>query len=163
MVLIKKIYEKIKGKSAPYYYDYSLIQVLAKPVRKFFSQVLAPCCPFNCIRILLYRVCGFKIGKNCFIGMRCYLDDMCFNLLTIGNNCIISYGVFFACHGHNQKHLPIRICDGVYVGMRASIISKNSGEKGVTVGENAVVGACSLVNKNIPAGKTAIGVPCRIL
>ena len=71
-------------------------------------------------------MCGFKIGKHVFIGMRCYLDDMCYKLLTIGNNVTISYGVYFACHGKNQDHLPITIEDNVYIGMRASIISKST-------------------------------------
>ena len=95
--------------------------------------------------------------------MRCYLDDMCYDLLKIGNNCIISYGVFFACHGRNQEHLPITIEDGVYIGMRANIISKTPEKTGLTIGKNAVIGACTLVNKNVPAGATAIGVPCRII
>ena len=95
--------------------------------------------------------------------MRCYLDDMCYDMLKIGNNCIISYGVFFACHGRNQGHLPITIEDGVYIGMRANIISKTSEGNGLTIGGNAVIGACTLVNKNIPAGATAVGVPCRII
>ena len=38
-----------------------------------------------------------------------------------------------------------------------------SGKNGVTIGENAVVGACTLVNKDIPDGATAVGVPCRII
>lgn len=33
----------------------------------------------------------------------------------------------------------------------------------VIVGEKAIVGAMTLVNKSIPAGETAVGVPCRIL
>lgn len=163
MFILKWLYEKVKGKPAPYYYNYSLLTVLCKPVRKFIAQVLAPNCPFNCIRIALYRICGFKIGKHTFIGMKCYLDDMCYDLLTIGDNCIISYGVYFACHGRNQGHLPITVCDGVYIEMRASIISKTQEGNGLMIGENAVVGACSLVNKNVPVGATAVGVPCRII
>lgn len=94
-----------------------------------------------------------------------YLDDMCYDLLTIGSNCTISYGVFFACHGRNQKHEPIVIEDNVYIGMRANIISKNadSTQHGVTVGSGAVIGACTLVNRSIPAGMTAVGIPCRII
>lgn len=163
MIILKWLYEKVKRKPAPYYYNYSLLTIISKPIRKFIAQVLAPYCPFNCLRILFYRICGFKIGKNCFIGMRCYLDDMCFDLLTIGNNCIISYGVFFACHGKNQSHLPITIKDGAYIGMRANIISKNGENNGVVIGNNAVVGACTLVNKNVPDGVTVVGVPCRIV
>jgi acetyltransferase-like isoleucine patch superfamily enzyme len=52
--------------------------------------------------------------------------------------------------------------------MRASIISKNAVKTnnhagGVTIGENSVVGACALVNRDIPNGATAVGVPCRII
>lgn len=125
MKLIKKIYEKVTKKTAPYYFDYSILTIIGKPIRKFAAQVLAPNCPFNNIRILLYRLCGFKIGKHVFIGMKCYLDDMCYDLLEIGNNVTISYGVYFACHGKGQSHLPIVIEDGVYIGMRASVISKS--------------------------------------
>ena len=104
------------------------------------------CCgrkrPFNRIRIALDRMCGFKIGKGTFIGMRCYLDDMCYDLLKIGSNVIISYGVFFACHGRNQEHIPIMVDDGACIGMRASIITKTPANAGaaVLIGKNAVVG-----------------------
>lgn len=165
MFILKFFYEKITKKEAPYYYNYSLLTVILKPIRKWVTNTVAASCPFNCIRILLYRMCGFKIGKKCFIGMRCYLDDMCYDLLRINDNVIISYGVFFACHGRHQGHYPIVVDDGAYIGMRATVISKNTagGEGGVTIGKNAVVGACTLVNKDVPDGCTAVGVPCRII
>lgn len=163
MKLLKCLYEKKTGKTAPYYYNYSILTIVGKPIRKFFSQVIAPNCPFNCIRIFIYRLCGFKIGKHCFIGMKCYLDDMCYEMLAIGNDCTISYGVYFACHGRNQEHLPIYIDDGAYIGMRASIVSKTKEGSGVVIGKKAVVGACTLVNSNVPDGMTAVGIPCRIL
>lgn len=164
MKIIKYLYELFTKKEAPYYYDYKLIQIILKPIKKWITNVVAANCPFNTIRIFLYRLCGFKIGKHCFIGMRCYLDDMCYNLITIENNCTISYGVFFACHGKNQSHLPIYIKEGSYIGMRASIITKNNIEtSGITIGKNSVVGACTLVNKSVPDGATAVGIPCRII
>ncbi len=163
MKIVKFLYEKLTGKTAPYYFNYSILTIIAKPIRKYFTNVVAANCPFNCIRIFIYRLCGFKIGKKCFIGMRCYLDDMCYKELIIGNNVTISYGVFFACHGKNQGHLPIVIEDDAYIGMRANIISRNSNrESGVVIGKGAIIGACTLVNKNIPSQATAYGVPCRI-
>lgn len=107
----------------------------------------------------MYRLCGFKIGKGTFIGMKCYLDDLCVDKILIGDNVIISYGVYFACHGPNQGHNKIIIKDNAYIGMRANIIARND----IEIGENAVIGAQSLVNKSVPAGRTAIGVPCKIL
>ena len=168
MSLFSALYEKYHHKPAPYYMKYSLLTMLLKGIRKFVAQVLAPNCPINCVRIWLYRLCGFKIGKHTFIGMRCYLDDMCYDLMTIGNNCIISYGVYFACHGYNQGHYPLVIEDNVYIGMRACVMSKNAQKdvepaQGVTIHTGAVIGSCTLVNKNIPAGATAVGIPCKII
>ncbi|MCF0127946.1 MAG: acyltransferase [Pseudobutyrivibrio sp.] len=165
MKLIKWIYERITGKKAPYYFNYSVGTVLMKPIRKWLTNTVASRCPFNCIRIFLYRICGFKIGKGVFIGMHCYLDDMCYDLLKIGNNVIISYGVYFACHGRGQEHNPIVIEDNAYIGMRASIISKNSDPSriGVRIGAGGIIGACALVNKDVPEGTTAVGIPCRII
>ena len=100
----------------------------------------------NPVRILLYRLCGIKIGKGVFIGMKCYLDDLC-------------YEVYFACHGPNQGHNKIIIKDRAYIGMRANIIAPSD----IVIGENVIVGAQTLVNKSIPAGKTAVGVPCKII
>ena len=165
MKLLKFCYEKLTGKPAPYYYNYSVFTVIFKPIRKYIVNTLAANCPFNVIRILLYRLCGFKIGKNVFIGMKCYLDDMCYDLMEIGSNVTISYGVYFACHGKNQGHWPIIIEDGAYIGMRASLISRNRNktEEGIRIGKEAIVGACTLVNCHVPAGATAVGSPCKIL
>lgn len=148
------LYIALKHKEPPERFaDYTLLKLLFKPVRKWICQVIAPNCVFNNIRVFLYRLC-------------CYLDDMCYDLLKIGNNVTISYGVYFACHGKHQNHFPITIEDGAYIGMRASIISKNAQNiagRGITIAQNAVVGACALVNKDVPAEATAVGVPCRII
>lgn len=34
---------------------------------------------------------------------------------------------------------------------------------GITIAENAVIGACALVNKNIPKSATAVGIPCKVI
>lgn len=153
------LYKKITGKVPPYYYYYSLWTIIVKPFRKWFSAVLIPTIPFSNLRVMCYRLCGYKIGKNTFIGMRCYFDDMCRKKIIIGSNVIISYGVYFACHGPNQGHNKIVVKDGAYIGMRASIIAPED----IEIGENAIVGAMTLVNKSIPKNATAVGVPCRII
>ncbi|WP_303797743.1 acyltransferase [Ruminococcus flavefaciens] len=165
MKILKWLYEKKNKKPAPYYYDYSIWTIIAKPFRKWITNTIASNCPFNNVRIFLYRLCGFKIGKNVFIGMHSYLDDMCYDLLTIGDDVIISYGVYFACHGRNQGHYPITVKNKAYIGMRSNVISKNTdgSERGVCIGEGAVVGACTLVNRDVPDGMTAVGIPCRII
>lgn len=151
--------EIANGAEIPYYWKYSLSTIIAKPIRKFFSAIIIPTIPFECIRMWGYRRCGYKIGKGSAIGMRCYLDDMCYDKIIIGNNVTVSYGVYFACHGRKQGHNTIVIEDGAYIGMKASIVARTP----IKIGKNAIVGACSLVNKNVEAGTTAVGVPAKQL
>lgn len=150
-----------KGKVPPYYCYYSLSTIIAKPIRKWFSTILIPSIPFSNLRVQCYRWCGYKIGKNVFIGMRCYLDDMCYDLIEIEDDVIISYGVFFACHGRNQGHNNILIKNGAYIGMNSSIIARS--QDGLVIGCNAVVGACSLVNKSVQDNTTVVGIPARVV
>ncbi|WP_455623792.1 acyltransferase [Parabacteroides sp.] len=127
--------------------------------KEVFISSIYSCCPFNSLRVTLYKLIGYKIGRGNFIGMRCYLDDMCYNLIEIGSNVTISYGVYFACHGRKQRHNKIIIKDGAYVGMRSNIIARQ--DKGTIIGENAIVVACSLVKKSVPAGATVVGIPAK--
>lgn len=46
--------------------------------------------PFSNLRVQYYRWCGYKIAKHTFIRMCCYLDDMCYDKIEIGDNVTIS-------------------------------------------------------------------------
>ena len=165
MTIAERIYrlrhrkEIANGAEVPYYWKYSLMTIISKPIRKFFSAVVIPIIPFESLRMWGYRRCGYKIGKGSAIGMRCYLDDMCYDKIEIGENVTISYGVYFACHGRKQEHNKIKIEDGAYIGMKANIVARHP----ITIGKEAIVGACTLVNKSVPAGCTSVGIPNRIL
>lgn len=162
-MIINRVYKlfhpRVKDEDLPYWCKRSILQQLWHTVRKWICQVWAPNCSTNFARLFLYRRCGFKIGKGTFIGMKCYLDDMCVDKMEIGDHVTISYGVYFACHGVNQDHNRIVIKDDAYIGMRAIILAPTD----IEIGEKAIVGAGTLVNKSIPAGASAVGVPARIL
>lgn len=159
MTLAQRLYFLIhpKAKSAPYYLDNSVGSLILKPFRKFFVVSIIPFIPITSLRVFGYRLFGFKIGKHVFIGMRCYFDDYCYKKIIIEDNCVISYGVYFACHGIHQPHNYISIKEGAYIGTRATIIAP----KDIEIGEKAIVGAASLVNKSIPAGQVWVGVPAK--
>lgn len=158
---IAEFYYRLLKKPVPYYAKYPLWLIIWKPIRKFINVVVIPNIPFSNLRVLMYRyLVGYKIGKNVFIGMKCYLDDLEPKSMKIEDNVTISYGCYFALHGIGQKHSTIKICKGVYVGMRASIIAGNAG---LTIGENSIIGACSLVNNNIPPNSKAVGIPAKVI
>ena len=159
MRLARFIY-KIRGKDVPYYADYPLWLIIWKPIRKWLNVVLIPNIVSSWLRIALYRLVGFKIGRHVFIGMKCYLDDVEPSMTTIEDNVTISYGTYFAVHGLDQEHTPIHIKENAYIGMRCTILS---GKDGITIGRNAVIGAGSLVNKSVPDDTVAAGCPVRIV
>lgn len=52
---------------------------------------------------------------------------------------------------------PIRICDGVWLGARSTVLP------GVTLHEGAVVGAGAIVNRDVPPNSLVAGVPARLI
>lgn len=157
--LYKRKHPNVKDEQIPYWFKRSLLGQIGHLIRKWICQVWAPNATINGVRIALYRFCGFKIGKGCFIGMKCYLDDLCVDEIEIGNNVKISYGVYMSCHSPFQGHNKLIINDGVYIGMRASVIATRD----IVIGENARVGAMALVNKSVPENTTVVGVPCKVI
>lgn len=143
----------------PYYYKRSIFEQVWHTIRKGICQNIAPNCVLNPVRIALYRLCGFKIGKGVFIGMKCYFDDLEPQNLIIEDKAGISYGVYFSCHGKKQGHNKIIIRKDAHIGFRACILARTD----IEIGERAMIGAMSFVNKSVPADKTVAGVPAKII
>ena len=160
MKMIELYYEKVLNKDAPYYAKYSLWTIIIKPIRKFFNIVIIPNIPFLRLRVAMYRLVGFKIGKRTDIGMKCYIDEINPSKFILEDDVTISCNCYFTCHGKGQGHTPIIIKEGAYIGMRVNVVS---GKNGVTIGKNVIVGAGTLITKDIPDNVTVVGVPARIV
>ena len=87
-------------------------------------------------------------------------------LITLGNNVHIVGGTVFIPHDGGTLILrdkvpdleltsPITIGDNVYIGSRCIIML------GVNIGSNVIIGAGSIVTKNIPDNSVAVGIPAR--
>jgi maltose O-acetyltransferase len=106
-----------------------------------------------------------SIGARTFINYDCVLLDC--NLITIGEEVQIAPGVHLYTATHPldaatrrsglEYALPIAIGDGVWLGGGTIVCP------GVTIGENTVVGAGSVVTRSLPAGVLAAGNPCRVI
>lgn len=106
-----------------------------------------------------------KIGQNCWIGKD--FEILGNGSVTIGDKCDIAPKVVFATGSHKISNDPSRragegisfdICveDGCWIGVRTTIVGN------VTIGSGSVVGACSLVNKNICQNGLCFGVPAKV-
>ncbi len=110
-------------------------------------------------------------GYHCFIGKRTFINHGAYLMdgapITIGDNCFIgpNCGMYTAQHPviaeeRNQgleKAGPITIGDNVWLGGNVVILP------GVSIGEHSVIGAGSVVTKDIPDHVIAVGNPCRVL
>jgi acetyltransferase-like isoleucine patch superfamily enzyme len=121
------------------------------------------------LRNLFYKIIGVNIGKNCFIGMDCILDSSFPELIDIQDNVTISFRVMIICHDDAKGIIntssnrddcsvaKVTLKKGCYIGAGAIILP------GVIVGENAIVGAGSVVTKDINDNVTVAGVPARVI
>ena len=84
------------------------------------------------------------------------------NSVTIGNHVLIGANCQIGDRdGHSNRYqsspTPITIEDYVWLGMNVTVL------KGVTIGENTIIGANSVVTKDIPANCIAVGNPCKVI
>lgn len=127
-----------------------------------------------------------EVGNHSYIGGGTFISR---SAIEIGNNVTIAWGGIFYDHdSHSLDYLkrrkdiddelndirngrnfiankdwsdvnskPIKICDDAWIGMNVIIL------KGVTVGEGAIVGAGSVVTKDVPAWTVVAGNPARVV
>jgi acetyltransferase-like isoleucine patch superfamily enzyme len=114
-----------------------------------------------------------EVQKNAKIGRRCKISSHTFVCegVTIEDNVFIGHGVAFindiypratAAGGALQTEadwnvVPTLVKQGASIGSGATILAK------VTIGENAIVGAGSVVTRDVPADTIVAGNPARVL
>lgn len=120
---------------------------------------------------------GAKIGRNCNIGSyveigpqveigdNCKIQAFSFipNGVKIGSWVFVGPHVVFTNDKHpdlRKKHwevVPTVVKDGVRIGANATLVC------GITIGENALIGAGAVVTKDVPPNSVVAGNPARIL
>lgn len=134
------------------------------------SWLLSPFLPRK-IRPWCMKKVGCHVGKGCFIGDSVKIDTGHADMITLEDSVSVAGGTRLLCHqrdfsdyyvGRDYMKLdytikPIVLKKGCLIGMESFVFP------GVTVGEGAIVGAFSLVTKDIPAWTVAMGRPARVV
>ncbi|MEA5553508.1 DapH/DapD/GlmU-related protein [Anabaena cylindrica UHCC 0172] len=106
------------------------------------------------------------IGTNSYINRHTFIDAT--ESIIIGKDCAIGPGCYITDHDHGcdlslpplgqpMISKPTRIGEYVWIGANVTIL------KGVTIGDRAIIGAGSVVTKDIPSGAIAVGVPAKVI
>ncbi len=108
---------------------------------------------------------NIEIGENFYANMNCVILDGA--KVRFGDNVFIAPNCGFYTAGHpldadrrNQGleyAFPITVGNNVWFGAHVCVLP------GVSIGDNAVIAAGSVVTKSIPAGVLAAGNPCRVI
>lgn len=136
-------------------------------------------------RMALLKEILAKVGENCYVEPPLHANWGChthfgnnvyanFNLtlvddtdIYVGDSVLFGPNVVVAVAGHPvdpelrrkvaQFNLPVHIGNNVWIGAGAIILP------GIAIGDNSVIGARSVVTKDVPANVVAVGNPCRVL
>lgn len=155
---------------------YRVIKQAFGNIRRKFLQnmmdwaLLEPINPRK-LRPLLLRKIGCKVGKDVFVGDYVRVDLNHAKMIEIEDGVHIASGCRLLCHqrdlsnyfvgddyanlGYNLKKVILK--KGCLIGMETFVLP------GVTIGEGAIVGAGSLVTKDVPAWTIATGRPAKVI
>ncbi|MFZ5823301.1 MAG: acyltransferase [Bacillota bacterium] len=126
----------------------------------FLCIYLAKYSPSLGLKLFFYRLTGARIGRNVSIGLAVVFDIFYPHLITIEENSVIGFNSVILCHDFRVKEAligPVHIGKNVLVGANSTVLP------GVTIGDGAQISAMSLINKDIPPGIFAGGVPVRVI
>ena len=108
---------------------------------------------------------NIEVGKSCFINYNCVILDN--GRVTIGDNCLIGPNAAIYTAGHPlhpdlrrpgyEYGIGVEIEDDVWIGGNAVICP------GVRIGRGSVIGAGSVVTRDVPEMSFAAGNPCRVI
>lgn len=137
-----------------------------KKIRKLFFKLIDKKID-NSFRMFppFYTECGIniKVGKNVFINACCKFQDQ--GGIEIGDNILIGHGVTIATLNHEFNPTKrasmiaqkVKINSNVWIGSNAIILP------GITIGYGAIIGAGSVVTKDVPANAIVAGNPAKII
>jgi len=163
--------EKINQRELMEYYEYEgkigELKLKCQLLRSWFFQFLASLSPSSNLAVLLQRARGAKIGQHVYLGPNVHLDLLYPQLITIEDFVSIGMNTMIFVHSNptNSIHIkkyeyprliaPVVIKKGTWVAPGCIILA------GVTIGEYAVVGAGSLVTKDVSPLTIVAGVPAK--
>lgn len=132
-----------------------------KAIRNFIAIQIARYCPNLSMKNWIYRrVLGMKVGQHTAFALMVMVDVFFPEKITVGNNSIIGYNTTILTHEYLIKEYRL---GEVYIGANVMIGANCTILPGVTIGDNAVVSAGSLVHKDVAPNSFVGGNPMTVI
>jgi len=126
----------------------------------YFVMAMISKIPWSRVKIPLYRMMGVKIGKGVYIAPWVFLDGMYPSLIELEDGCSLGGGCKLLTHENTSDKFRLgKVCIGANSVVGAFSIVRG----GVSVGANVTTGIGSIVLKDVPDDRVAIGNPARIV
>ncbi len=107
---------------------------------------------------------GMKVGSNVYGLDNCTIDYGHCWLIEIGNDVVFAPQVYLLAHDTSTKKMcgytrigKLKIGHNVFIGARVMVMPN------VSIGDNSIIGSCSVVTKNIPPNVVAAGNPAKVI
>lgn len=107
------------------------------------------------------RFYNVKIGKRVYVNTGCLM--MSAGGITIGDDTQIAANVQLISNNHDLKERQVITCKPITIGRNVWIGAGATILPGVSIGDNAVIGASSVVTKDVPANTIYAGNPAKFI
>lgn len=114
----------------------------------------------RCIITTMTKEASIRVGRNTGMSSTTITSWDSIDIgenVRIGANCVIMDGDFHLDDPRTPRPSKIQIGNNVWLGANVVVL------KGVTIGDNSIIGMNSVVTKDIPANCVAVGSPCKMV
>jgi acetyltransferase-like isoleucine patch superfamily enzyme len=118
---------------------------------------------FQFLRNLFYRFRGYDVHPTVIFERNLNLDRLYPSGIHIKENCLIASGVTILSHDHCKRVNNQPLLADIYIGRNCFIAIGATLMPGITIGDEVIVGAASVVTKNVPSNVIVAGNPAKII
>lgn len=115
------------------------------------------------IRIIYYRLKGYDFDYSVIVERGLNLDRLYPKGIHVGSNTLIASRVTILSHDHCKRIDNQPLLEDVYIGMNCFISVGSTILPGVKIGDEVIVGAGSVVTKDVPSNTIVAGNPAKII
>lgn len=115
------------------------------------------------LRNFIYRIKGYDVHSTVIFERKIHLDRLYPHGIHIGENCLIASGCTILSHDHCKRVNNQPLLLDTHIGKNCFIAVNSTILPGITIGDEVIVGAGSVVTKDISSNCIVAGNPAKVI